>query len=92
MNAQQAPVFAASLIAVQANELMIGVPERQAGYSGRRMDGQPVTTTEIVDRDRYTRGVSAVANGSPQRVNVSGTSAAVALSARAALGYPVFDL
>ena len=92
VNAQQAPVFAASLIAVQANELMIGVPERQAGYSGRRMDGQPVTTTEIVDRDRYTRGVSAVANGSPQRVNVSGTSAAVALSARAALGYPVFDL
>lgn len=88
VNAKQAPVFAATLIAVQANELMIGFPERQAGYSGRRMDGQPITTTALVDRGRYARGVSAAANGSPQRVNVSGTSAAVALYARAALKYP----
>lgn len=91
-NARQNQALTAKVVAVQANEKMIGLPERQAWYSGRRADGQPIKTTALVDRDRQAQGVSCAANGSYQRVNVTGTSAAVALHARKVLAYPDFDL
>lgn len=89
-NRQQA--LTACVIAVQANEAMIGIPERQAWYSGRRADRQPITTTAVVDRDRQSRGILAAANASQQRMHVTGTSAAVALHARTVLKYPDLDL
>lgn len=84
---QGRPVVA-TVIAVQANEQMIGLPERQAFYSGRRADGQAIAKTAVVDWGRQGSGVQAAANGTCQQVRITGTSAAVAMYARRYLGIP----
>lgn len=79
---------AAAVVAVQANELMIGKPARQAFYSGRKSNGVAVGVTAIVDRDVQASGVTVAINGSRQRARFTGTSAAVAIHARRQLGFP----
>ena len=76
------------VVAVQANEQMIGLPERQAFYSGRRVDGLAIEKTALVDWGRSGSGVQVAANGTQQRTRMTGTSAAVAMYGRHHLGIP----
>ncbi len=73
------------VMAVEAREHLIGHDPGQAWYSGRKTDGTVPAENALVDQDRRSSGVSAAANGSNHRIRVSGTSAAVALRARALL-------
>ena len=76
------------VVAIQANEQMIGLPERQAFYSGRRVDGLAIEKTVLVDWGRPASGVQVAANGTEQRTRMTGTSAAVAMYGRHHLGIP----
>jgi hypothetical protein len=73
-------------VGVQGDERLGGTPERQAWYSGNRADGVPFERSELVDDGWSLRGVACAANGTAQRVRLSGTSAAAALHARRLLG------
>jgi hypothetical protein len=81
---------AKKVVAVQANELPVGLPQRQAFYSGRSVSGVTVSTTAVVDRDDQGSGILAFANGGEERTRVSGTSAAVSIYARSQLGLPPY--
>lgn len=81
---------APSVVAVQANELMIGKAARKAFYTGRRSDGVAPTVTAIVDKDLQASGILVAINGSRQRARFTGTSAAVAIHARHQLGLPPY--
>lgn len=78
------------VVAVQADELMIGKPARQAFYSGRKTTGTPVAVAAIVDRDWQASGITVAINGSRQRARFTGTSAAVAIHARFELNLPPY--
>lgn len=81
---------APAVIAVQANELMIGQPSRQAFYSGRKSNGVALPVTAIVDKDLQASGISVSINGSRQQARFTGSSAAVAIHARRQLGLPPY--
>jgi hypothetical protein len=74
------------VIAVQADERLGGGPRQQAWYSGNRASSVPWTWSKLVDDGWPSRGVACAANGTAQRVRMSGTSAAAALHARWLLG------
>lgn len=76
------------VVAVQANEQMIGLLERQAFYSGRRVDDLAIEKTALVDWGRPASGVQVAANGTQQPTRMTGTSAAVALYGRRHLRIP----
>ena len=80
----------AVVVAVQADELMIGKIARQAFYSGRNSSGAAVAATAIVDKDLQASGITVATNGSRQRARFTGTSAAVAIHARLELGLPPY--
>ena len=69
--------------AVQADEKLGNAAQRQAEYSGKPDRPQPLDLHYLVDDGWSECGVFASANGSEQRVRVSGTSAAAALHVRA---------
>lgn len=75
-------------VAVQADETLGNAKPQPASYSGARTSGRPAELSVIVDTGRHNAGVLAAANGTAQKVKVSGTSAAIALAARAYLGLP----
>lgn len=79
---------APAVVAVQANELMIGQPSRQAFYSGRMANGVALAVTAIVDKDLQASGITVAINGSRQQARFTGSSAAVAIHARRQLGLP----
>ena len=74
------------VVQVQATERCGSGPVVQAWYSGRRDDGQPVAVSQLVDDGWPSRGVACAANGTFRRTRISGSSAAVALQARAMIG------
>lgn len=79
---------ARSAIAVQADETLGTAKPQPAWYSGSRTSGRAAERAVTIDTGRHNAGVLAAANGTAQRVKVSGTSAAIALAARAYLGLP----
>ena len=79
---------AQAVIAVQADEILgAGKPE-PAWYSGGRVSFKVAEARATVDLGRHNAGILAAANGTAQRVKVSGTSAAIAIAARKVLGLP----
>ena len=68
--------------AVQADEKLGNSAQRQAEYSGKPDGPLSLDLHYLVDDGWTECGVSAAANGSEQRVMVSGTSAAAALHVR----------
>jgi hypothetical protein len=83
---------AQGVMAVQAIEATWGQVAAQTVYSGRKADGTLPAEAVLVDPGRPGRGMLAAANGGNRRLRVSGTSAAAALRARAALGLPTWPL
>lgn len=79
---------ARSAIAVQADETLGTAKPQPAWYSGSRTSGRIAEAAATVDMGRHNAGVLAAANGTAQMVKVSGTSAAIALTARTYLRLP----
>lgn len=78
---------APGVAAVQADEKLGNAAQRQAAYSSKP-DGPAVLNLHYLVDDGWAEyGVPASANGSEQRVRVSGTSSAAALHARNIIGF-----
>lgn len=75
-------------VSVQANETLGPANPKSAWYSAKRTSLRAAELTATADIGRQNAGVLAAANGTAQMVRVSGTSAAIALAARAVLGLP----
>lgn len=71
---------------VQADERLGNAAQMQAEYSGKPDGPAPLNLHYLVDDGWVEAGVPAAANGSDQRVRVSGTSAAAALHVRNIIG------
>ena len=78
---------APGVAAVQADEGLGNAAQGQAEYSGKPDGPLPLDLHYLVDDGYAERGVPASANGSDQRVRVSGTSAAAALHVRNLIGF-----
>lgn len=79
---------ARTVIAVQADETLGAGKPQPAWYSGNRVSLKAAEARATVDIGRHEAGILAAANGTAQKVKVTGTSAAIALAARGVLGLP----